>query len=361
MDIRKFIVLLPARDEAQVLGPTLACILDQGLAPDQIHVVADHCQDATPDLAAKFGVRVWERGGAGRIGKGPAISWWLNQSPFPYSDDHIVVVLDADTGLDGGFFEQVASYFDGDVQIAQARIQPLRSNESNIALLASFSEIVEQRVWDALRHRWGWPVRLRGTGMAFQQRALREIAGDLRTSVEDIELTLLAAQAGYHIDWIDSTCIYDPKPATSGGASRQRARWLKGQVEILRTYGPQLALLMIKGPATMTLVGSLLFKPRTLFLPLKVLLAIALTLLVFLGQRGYAWVAVPAGLVWLNLALEGAAMMVGLRYVDRPIQMVKALLAAPLYGLMWLRSAGLALLSRDAWLRSRDEEQLDET
>lgn len=354
MGLNHITVLIPARNEATVIRSTLERLLEEGLQPPQVHVIADDCQDDTAKIALSLGVRVWERSQPDSVGKGPAISWWLRQTAVSSDTRPIVIVLDADTHIEAGFIKRMVEAFLPAMQIAQARIEPLRSSDSHVATLASYSEMVEQHVFDALRARLGWPVRLRGTGMAFRRSTLEAIAGNLRTSVEDIELTILALRAGCRIQWIQSTCIFDPKPLNTGGAARQRARWLKGQIEILRRYWQDLLRLFIAGPGAMTLVASLLLKPRTLFLPLKCVAALLLTLTGIQAQGGWVWLMLPAGLLWLDVAFEILAFMVGLRYVDDPWRTVRALLWSPLYGLMWLRSAVLALFSREAWLRGRD-------
>jgi cellulose synthase/poly-beta-1,6-N-acetylglucosamine synthase-like glycosyltransferase len=282
------------------------------------------------------------------------MSWWLEKTAKEVDPEGLVIVLDADTRIEAAFIERLVQAFHPAVAVAQVRIEPLYSSDSHVAVLAAFSEKVEQHVFDVLRARWGWPVRLRGTGMAFRRTALDAIAGDLRTSVEDIELTILALRAGYLIQWIDSTCIFDPKPMSTSGAARQRARWLKGQLEILRRYWPALLRLMIGGAGSMTLVASLLLKPRTLFLPLKAITAALLTVGGTQVSHRWAWLLLPAGLLWFNVAFEVLAFVVGLRYMDNPWQTVKALLRSPLYGWMWLRSAVLAVFSREAWLRGRE-------
>jgi cellulose synthase/poly-beta-1,6-N-acetylglucosamine synthase-like glycosyltransferase len=358
MKIELITILIPARNESEVIGATLQRLLEQGLRPDQIDVIADHCQDDTAQIVSSLGARVWQRGEGGRVGKGPAISWWLRQSRPEADPDGIVIVLDADTGLEQGLVETVAAYFQQEVQVAQTAVQPRRLNDSHIARLASFSEIVEQQVFDALRERLGWSVRLRGTGMAFRRAALEAIGPDLCTSVEDIELTILALQAGYRIAWIDSTCIYDPKPLNTRSASRQRARWLKGQFEVMRRYGWQIWRLLFRGLGPMTLVGSLFLKPRTLFIPIKFILAGLLSWCVIRG--GWLGWLIPAFALWLNLVVEVMAYVYGLSKLDNPWPTLRALLLTPLFGLMWLRSAALALFSREAWLRGRDSNVSDQ-
>lgn len=352
MKIEAINILIPARNESEVIERTLERLLADGIHPQQIDVIADHCQDDTAQIAIRLGTRVWERSDGGPVGKGPAISWWLRQSRDMADPEGTVIILDADSGFEPGLVDEIGSHFPAGVEVAQAVIEPRRLNDSHIALLASFSEIVEQHVFDALRSRLGWSVRLRGTGMAFHRAALEGIGANLRTSAEDIELTILALQAGYRIVWIDSTCIYDPKPMSTRGAARQRARWLKGQFEVLRLNRRAVVGLLFRGPDSMTLVSSLFLKPRTLFIPVKLILAVLMTW--FATANGSNGWLVPAGLLWFNLLFEVLAYIYGLSRLKDPWPTIRALLLTPLFGLMWMRSAALAVFSREGWLRGRE-------
>ena len=75
MKIEAINILIPARNESEVIERTLERLLVEGLHPQQIDVIADHCQDDTAQIAIRLGTRVWERSDGGAVGKGPAISW----------------------------------------------------------------------------------------------------------------------------------------------------------------------------------------------------------------------------------------------------------------------------------------------
>ena len=344
-------VLILARDEAEVLGGTLRLLAGLPGRPAAIHVVADHCMDQTARVAAEAGAHLHVREGPGPIGKGPALSWWLAATRAASDPSGWVVVLDADSRPAHDFFPQLSAALAAEADAVQARLEPALEAPTVLAELAAFSEIVEQQVYDRLRTRLGWPIRLRGTGMAIRRAALETVAGRLRTAVEDVELTLLLAAAGRRLRLAPRAVVHDPKPGLSGPAARQRARWLRGLAEVPAAHPGAHARLVARGPAGWSLLSSVLLKPRSLFLPLKVALAAAGWAL-WAGDGG-AWALAGAVLFTAAAGLEALGFLAGLRYTPRRGAVARALLAAPLYLVLWVRSAALALVTREGWLRAR--------
>jgi hypothetical protein len=344
-------VVILARDEADIIGETLRCLLPLVGDSDRIHVVADHCQDQTTRAARRAGATVYVRWEPGPEGKGAALRWWLERTHRESSRRPWVVILDADSQVAPDFFTCMRERLGNGAAAIQARLEPDLSSRSLVPLLAAYSETVELRVYDALRSALKWPVRLRGTGMAFQRSLLEEVARNLHSAVEDVELTILLAAAGQIIQYASDTCVTDPKPEDQAGAIRQRARWLRGQLEILRDYRASILRILAQGPPGWSLLSSALAKPRTIILALKAVVAAAAWLAALRWDgAGWRWVA---ALGTLSLGLEAAAYVVGLRFVESPREIAGALVRSPVYATMWLKSLLLSLVSCDGWLRSR--------
>lgn len=344
-------VLILARDEAAVLGATLRRLSGLRGAPATVHVVADHCLDETARVAAEAGARVHAREGPGRVGKGPALGWWLAATRARADPDGWVLVLDADSHPADDFFPNLFEALAAGGDAFQARLEPALEAPTALAELAAFSEVVEQQVYDRLRARPGWPIRLRGTGMAIRRAALEAVGGRLRTAVEDVELTLLLAASGRSLCAAPRSVVHDPKPGLPGPAARQRARWLRGLAEVPAAQPRAIAALLARGPAGWSLLSSVLLKPRSLFLPLKVALAV----LFWAGwASGWgAWALAAAAVLAASAVLEGLGFAVGLRHTPRRAAVLRALLAAPIYLALWARSLALALVTRERWLRAR--------
>src|SRR3712207_2531385 len=77
--LRRFAVLVPAHDEATVIGRLLESIRALDYPADRVDawVVADNCIDATALIADAHGAIVRERQDSTRRGKGHALQWLL--------------------------------------------------------------------------------------------------------------------------------------------------------------------------------------------------------------------------------------------------------------------------------------------
>ncbi|OGO14832.1 MAG: hypothetical protein A2Z14_00130 [Chloroflexi bacterium RBG_16_48_8] len=344
-------VVILARNEASVIGGTLLA-LSIGLGPmDQMHVVADHCRDATAHIAHQAGANIYVRENGGPAGKGHALQWWLEQTSGEASPEDIIVVLDADSLVAPNFFESIRKRMFKGQKVIQTRVEPVVRTSSPVARLAAYSETTEQRVSDAFRSKMGWSVRLRGTGMAFRRGILEQVCGSLSTFVEDVEMTLQLGAQGCPIHFAHETYVADPKPVDQNGVVRQRARWMRGQVQVLKAYFTQILRLLARGPAGWSLLSSVLLKPKTLLIPLKA----ALT---FLAWIGAIFEATPllisiAALGTLSLLIDGGTFIYGLRFAPNRREAFFTLAIAPIYLVVWVKSLALSAVSGGVWHRAR--------
>ncbi len=76
----RFVVLIPAHNEEQLIGETLAsAALDYPADLYRVHVVADHCTDDTAKIVRDRGAEVHELDTPEGGGKGPALRWLLGR------------------------------------------------------------------------------------------------------------------------------------------------------------------------------------------------------------------------------------------------------------------------------------------
>ena len=348
-DLPHLAVVIPAHDEAEVIGATVRQVRQSDYPPDRlsVFVIADACHDATAQVAQTAGARVWEREGDAARGKGPALDWFLRVAGHELDAFAALVVLDADTQLEPTALARLAAAL-ARAPVVQGFIQPVHADGATVASLAALSEILSQAVDDTARARLGWPVPLRGAGMALPPRLLADLSPRLRTRIEDTEMSLLLAQRRVPVAFAPDAVIGDPKPADAVRAARQRARWLQGRAEVYRRYGPLLLRLLLDGrPGDAALVLTLGLRPKTLVVALKAVLGVGLAL-----SRLRAGRFTGAGLL-VATAIDLVYYPAGLTVVERPEVYAPALLRAPAYGLMWLRGLWTALRSREAWLSAR--------
>jgi len=342
-------VLIFARDEAGVLPGTLSSLIRQIGPLDRLTVVADHCRDSTVAMALRSGARVLIRQ-TGIPGKGHALRWWLEQTmPTSHPDDRIVI-LDADSVAGPGLLDVMRRRIGKEMPAVQAVLETAASEIGTAGRLAALSETMDQRVFDALRSRLGWPVRLRGTGMGFQRNVLERCARSLGTAAEDAELSILLAASGVPIHAAWQAKVVDAKPGDDEAAMRQRARWVKGQMDLVRKHPRQLLALLGQGPRGWSLLSSVLGKPRSLTVPAR---AGAILLLAWAGPGLGKVGDVCQVILVLSLLVDAAALAAAVSLSPDPGSALRALFRLPAFLLVWIRSLILAARSRDGWLRAR--------
>ena len=256
-----------------------------------------------------------------------------------------IIVLDADSRVEPGFLAAMRRGWQGQNAAYQARIVPALMSDSPVGRLAGFSELTEQGVPDQLSALLGLPVRLRGTGMGLTRSVLEELAPELRTSVEDAELSLLLAARGIPIRPIQEARVLDPKPRDRMAAARQRGRWLRGQVRLIQEHSRLLLRLAVWRPNSWPLLASIFLKPKSLWIPLKAGLAMT----AWIAAASHPQAAIPAALVSAWLAWDFVCMAIGLACVPDKVGTLKALALSPLYLAVWAKGAALALASGEAW------------
>ena len=220
------VILIAARDEAGVIGQTVAALIPhlREWPEARLWIVADNCSDNTAAEALLEGVNVSSRSG-GKASKGAVLEWWLNNYRSEWKSDEIVVVLDADSQIQTGTLEALKNAFETGADAVQAFVKPLATTQSG--RLAGWSEVLMQLVDDTTRTRYGWQIPLRGTGMAIKAELLAELAPQLHTLAEDLELDVLLALKKANIMFLSEAVIFDPKPQKERGVANQRARWFR--------------------------------------------------------------------------------------------------------------------------------------
>ncbi len=231
--LRPIRVVIPAHNEAVVIGSLLSDLAVQDYPADlmRVVVIADRCTDDTAMVSRS--AEVVERR-HGPDGKGAAIAWHLAESPLGREES--LVVLDADNRVGAGFLAGLADALDGGFDAAQAYVDTSNPDRSWLTTASALSYWASNRMVQLARHNLGWAPDLAGTGTAFAPTAswVLESVGEALTEDSDQAARLLLA--GRRVGWLHDVRAYDQKPASMGVALRQRARWMSGRRAVSRAY-----------------------------------------------------------------------------------------------------------------------------
>jgi cellulose synthase/poly-beta-1,6-N-acetylglucosamine synthase-like glycosyltransferase len=330
-----------AHNEADVLGETVESICQSLAGGDELMVIADNCTDDTAEVARQAGATVYRRENGKAAGKGAALAWFVKYYWRKVNQFTRIVILDADSSISRDFVEVVRSSATEEDQVIQCFVQPIEYEHSPVSVLIALSEWVEQTTFNRLKAFFHYPVRLRGTGMVISPAVLRSVCQELQTDVEDIALTLLIMDKKLEIRQLDSAIVYDPKPREPAAATRQRARWFRGQWSAFWCYRETIIRILMQGPRGISLIGTVFLKPRWL----KMVFSFILAMLFFQSP-------VIAGVFGLLFLIDLSLILLGIWQMDQKRAFLEALYYIPGFILMWVKGILLSF-HRIPWLRVR--------
>ena len=202
------VALVPARDEAQSLAPTLAALIAQG-EHLKVVVVDDESRDATATVARSFA----DRGAVLVEGRPLPPGWtgkaWAQHQAWMELDRPLVLLLDADIVLDPGLLPALRDkLLDGQLALVSLMAQLSMSNPSEKLLMPPFVYFFKLIYPFALAARPGVPVAAAAGGCILLRRdALQAIGGfeSLHdTLIDDCALARQIKQSGLGI-WVGLT------------------------------------------------------------------------------------------------------------------------------------------------------------
>jgi cellulose synthase/poly-beta-1,6-N-acetylglucosamine synthase-like glycosyltransferase len=232
---RRFRIVIPAHDEAHVLGALLSDITEQDYSRPLVTtwVVADRCKDDTAAVAAAAGAAVDTRT-VGSSGKGAALDWHLQRHPL--AEDEVLLVVDADNRIPPNLLARFADELDAGSEVLQAYLDVTNPGASPLATAGAVSYWASNRMIQQARRRLGWSADLGGTGMAMTAPALERAGGFGDSLAEDADLGVRLTLAGATVDWVHDVRVADEKPATLAATVGQRARWAAGRRAAARRH-----------------------------------------------------------------------------------------------------------------------------
>ncbi len=235
---RRFAVVVPAHNEESCIARTIKSLLALRYPKKRydVIVVADNCTDQTADTARREGATVFERQDADRRGKGYALRWCFDRLLAAKRGYDAIAVIDADSIASPNFLEILNHYLEGGSHAVQVSDMVEPQPDAWSAEMTRFGFTLYNYVRPLGRKLLKCSAGVRGNGMCFSARTLREYPWNTFSLNEDLEYGLGLLLHGKSVDFAPETAVYAAMPSEARNAISQRSRWEGGRFPVIRKY-----------------------------------------------------------------------------------------------------------------------------
>jgi cellulose synthase/poly-beta-1,6-N-acetylglucosamine synthase-like glycosyltransferase len=326
---RRLIVLVPAHNEAQLVGRCVRSLIDQAYPARlfRVRVIADNCSDATAAIASGSGAEIMVRNQPEAPGKGRALRWAMDRILAEPSPPDALVIVDADSVADPDLLARLESDFRRGHEVVQGECVVRPESGSRRESLHAAAVALRLDVRFSGRAVLRMPAVLAGNGMLFSRRILLEHPWNAFTSVEDAEYGLALRLAGVKTVYARGARINTPSPTTETGAYTQSLRWDGGRFALIRSWlRPMVATMLRRHDWSLADMVIDLAVPPLGALACATVLGTVLSVLLLMSGLVAIWV----GVLWAACAIGLAAgVVLGLVAAKAPASAYLALLLAP--------------------------------
>jgi len=241
----RFALIVCARNEESVISRIVTDLLAQEYPPElrTVFVVAHNCTDDTASLAARAGAHVIELRTKGP-GKSQGVQAGLAALDGTYD---LIGVFDADARVAPGLLRGIAAHAEGEACL-QAEAVPIEDIDW-LAEGYGFGRKARNVFWWRPRAALGLGTTITGSGWFIRPEILARYASGSRTVTEDLELTARLGADGYRVAYVEEAKIAVGEPRLLGDSVKQRLRWVRGHLGVLRYRWPALARRALQGDA----------------------------------------------------------------------------------------------------------------
>ena len=236
-------ILIPARDEEQVIGRLLQRMTELTYQQDKLQVITidDASSDRTRHIAEEFSnrysfIEVLHRDKkTGGKGKASAMNAGLKRST-----GEIVLCFDADYYPQRDIVEKLVKEFvDPTVGAVQGRPVVLNEAQNIVTRLVTLERIGGYRVDQEARDNLDLIPQFGGTVGGFRRSILEKLGGfDESMLTEDTDLTFQVYLAGFKVRYVGDAECYEEAVDNLKAYWRQRHRWARGHMQVCFKHAP---------------------------------------------------------------------------------------------------------------------------
>jgi cellulose synthase/poly-beta-1,6-N-acetylglucosamine synthase-like glycosyltransferase len=235
-------IVIPARNEEAVINRTISNCLSQTYRNIEVVVVCHNCSDSTYFAASQINdrrVRVFDHKTKG-AGKGLALDFGAKRSHGEF-----ILILDSDGMMSSNFISDALPLFDNDnIAAVQGKIVASNRHHNLITQLLALEGDLFSVPYMTVKSLLDKRTALGGTGYIIRKEILSSVGGFRNSLIDDFELSFRLFRKKYRISFAPLSLCYDEKPPQIGLMIKQRSRWMKGHLDLLKTRVPEFSDIM---------------------------------------------------------------------------------------------------------------------
>lgn len=215
----KFGIVIPARNESDVIADTVKCILKSDYPRDMfdIFVVADNCTDDTAELARRAGAIVYERFDTDpkHHKAGYALKYLFEKIMEEHPGYEAFIKFDADNLMEPDYISRMNDAFDAGVKCARGYSNSKNIDQNVVAGISGLWYIRDCRFASNFRSAIGQGTMLGGAGMMFAAEIIEKHGWDCLSSSDDAEFTMRRLnQDKIKTMYVKDAIVYEDQPST---------------------------------------------------------------------------------------------------------------------------------------------------
>jgi len=230
-------IIIPAHNEEAVIKRTASSCLEQIYKNIEVIAVCHNCTDNSylslmqlKDTRIKpFDLKTT------KAGKGIALDFGVQNSKGEF-----IVVLDSDGTLEKDFISTAIALFESDnIAAVQGKLLPNNRHRNIITELLSLEGDLFSIPYMTMKTLLDKRTALGGTGYIIRKNILLRVGGFKNSLIDDFELSFRLFRNKYRIVFAPLSISHDERPPEIALMLRQRSRWIKGHIDLLKERVPE--------------------------------------------------------------------------------------------------------------------------
>ena len=353
---KKFAILIPARNEEQVIGNLLESLEKLHYPKDryEVHVLINGCTDKTEQIVLEHHCSVIKMNKASSKGEVLRNAFAKLKSR---ADIDAFVIFDSDNLVSADFLTSINDAINSGYDIVQGRREGKNIHDNIISSIYELFYMMQNVFYNHTRMCVHSSAIINGTGWAVTKSWINKHGFDVRTITEDLEVSAIAALLDTPVGYCHDAITYDEFPNSLSRQFHQLQRWIYGQVECMRLFEWKLLKKGIhSAPARDQL---LLFMTPVLVLAVLIALVIGVTVypesLLILWLKKHIWIL----LLCVYIMIVIVACMEVFKMKVSFSSMLPGILCYPFFFLLWVPFAVVSLFRRHCtWSTIRHDRSI---